>query len=399
MPEQLSDAMLLERFVSFREEAAFGVLVERHGPLVERICRRVLRNEHDVEDVFQATFLVLARRASGVLWRESVAGWLGAVAHRLALGARSDLIRQKRRETPISTLAVGRSARTGSLDPGLPERFHPLAEPFVEIERKEVGRLIDEELLLLPEKYRSPVVLCYFEGRTHEEAAHQLGWPAGSMSRRLRRAQAILRRRLIHRGFSLASLLLAVAFAVVSAWIMCSDHSRNAAAVRSAMASLEPLTAQAGGLESAIERIDRDGSVREREQIKAMARRATQAAAEIEGYEPNKQPDQWREYSSEMKLSAALLAQAASENDRSSMLLAARRLNSSCLGCHEAFCQTAPASAAGVGSILPQALTTSQPLRNRVLSWFIFEEISSLPEDGFDPQTDGAMEVALLTAQ
>ena len=98
MPEPLSDAILLERFVSFREEAAFVALVERHGPLVQRTCRRILRNEHDVEDVFQATFLVLARRAAGIPWRESVAGWLRAVAHRLALGARSDLTRQKRRE-------------------------------------------------------------------------------------------------------------------------------------------------------------------------------------------------------------------------------------------------------------------------------------------------------------
>jgi RNA polymerase sigma-70 factor (ECF subfamily) len=99
MPEQLSDAILLKRFVSRREEAAFVTLVERHGPLVQRVCRGVLRNEHDVEDVFQATFLVLARRASGIPWRESVGAWLSAVAYRLALGARSDLSRQRRRET------------------------------------------------------------------------------------------------------------------------------------------------------------------------------------------------------------------------------------------------------------------------------------------------------------
>jgi RNA polymerase sigma factor (sigma-70 family) len=398
MPEQLSDAMLLERFVSFREEAAFGALVERHGPLVQRICRRVLHNEQDVDDVFQATFLVLARRAAGIAWRESVAGWLGGVAHRLALGARSDITRQTRRETAVTTLADGRSARNGSLEPGLPEKFHPLADPFVEVERREVGRLINDELLHLPEKYRSPVVLCYLEGRTHEEAARELGCPAGSMSRRLKRALAILRRRLIHRGLSFASLLFAVAFAVVSAWIVCSLPSRNAAAVRSAMASLEPFTAQDGGIQTAIERIDRDGSERERERIKTLARRATQAAAEIEGHEPGRRPDQWREYLSEMKLSAALLAQAASENDRSSMLTAARRLSASCLGCHEAFCHTAPVPASGVGSLLPRAETTRQPSRNRFGSWFIFEETGSLPEKEFDPQTDGAMEVALLTA-
>jgi Sigma-70 region 2 len=124
MSEPLDDAILLQRFVSFREEAAFGALVERHGPLVQRICRRVLRNEHDAEDVFQATFLVLARRASGIAWRESVAGWLGAVAHRLALGARSDLIRQHRREPAMTTLADGHSERNRGLVPELAEKLN-----------------------------------------------------------------------------------------------------------------------------------------------------------------------------------------------------------------------------------------------------------------------------------
>src|SRR4051812_18432573 len=104
MPEQVSDAVLLERYVSRREEAAFVALVERHEPLVQGICRRVLRNEHDVEDVAQATFLILARKAAGIPWRDSVGRWLGSVAHRLALGARSDRSRQQRRETSFTTL-------------------------------------------------------------------------------------------------------------------------------------------------------------------------------------------------------------------------------------------------------------------------------------------------------
>src|SRR5258705_12616997 len=111
MPEQLSDAILLERFVSRREEAAFVALVQRHGPLVDGICRRVLRNDHDVEDVFQATFLVLARKAAVIAWRGSVGGWLCAVAHRLALGARSDQSQLRRRETSISVLAGSRPPR------------------------------------------------------------------------------------------------------------------------------------------------------------------------------------------------------------------------------------------------------------------------------------------------
>ena len=336
MPEQLSDAILLERFVSRREEAAFVTLVERHGPLVHRICRRVLRNEHDVEDVFQATFLVLARRASGISWRESVGSWLGAVAHRLALGARSDTTRQNGRETPMTALA-GRVPGWGDgvTEGNLPEKLHPLSEPFFEVERRELGRLLNDELLRLPEKYRSPVVLCYLEGRTHEEAARQLGYPAGSMSRRLKRAQALLRRRLIHRGVSLAIGLLFFTFAVLGAWSV--RHSVDTTALRSAMTSLEPLTNGQPEIQSLLARIDRVESSRECDQIMALTRRATQVAQEIEHYEPGKLRDEWREYSVEMRLSSVLLAQATRENNPSSMLSAARRLNATCLGCHEVF--------------------------------------------------------------
>src|SRR5262245_38968492 len=295
MPEQLSDAILLERFVSFREEAAFGVLVERHGPLVQRICRRVLRNEHDVDDVFQATFLVLARRAPGILWRESVAGWLGAVAHRLALGTLSDLSRQHRREAAMTALADRRLPGRAGPGAGLPAEFLRLADPFDVLERKETGRLINDELLLLPEKYRSPVVLCYLEGRTHEEAARKLGCPAGSMSRRLKRAQAILRRRLILRGFSFTIALVTVAATLVSSWILYPYHSRSGAAGRTAMAALKPLADREGGIETAIARINRDKSGLERELVAALAGRATQAAEDIENYQPGERSEQWRE--------------------------------------------------------------------------------------------------------
>ena len=336
MPEQLSDAILLERFVSRREEAAFVTLVERHGPLVQRICRRVLRNEHDVEDVFQATFLVLARRASGISWRESVGGWLGAVAHRLALGARSDTTRQNGRETPMTTLAARRSGWGDVVtEAKLPEKLHPLADPFIEVERRELGRLLNDELLRLPEKYRSPVVLCYLEGRTHEEAARQLGYPAGSMSRRLKRAHALLRRRLIHRGVSLAIGLFFFALAVLGAWNIY--HHDDAATLRSAMTSFKPLTNGQSEIRSLVARIDRVASSGECDQIMALTRRATQVAQEIEHYQPGYHRDEWRNYSADMRVSAVLLAQATRDNDSSSMLSAARRLNATCLGCHEIF--------------------------------------------------------------
>jgi RNA polymerase sigma-70 factor (ECF subfamily) len=399
MPDQLSDAILLDRFVSFREEAAFRALVERHGPLVQRICRRVLRNEHDVEDVFQATFLVLARRASGIAWRESVAGWLGAVAHRLALGARADLNRHNRRETAMTALLDRRMSGRASLEASLAEECHRLADPSVELERREAGRLINDELLLLPAKYRSPVVLCYLEGRTHEEAARELGWPAGSMSRRLKRAQTILRRRLIHRGFALSALLFALAFAVFGGWIVSSTRSPNAAAVRSAMASLEPLTDGEHGIQAVIARIDPANADRELERIIAVARQATRVAEEIEGYEPGNRQPQWRQFLAEMRTSAALLAQATSESDRASMRRAAGRLSASCVGCHQAFCSTDRESAPDMGSLLPEAEITRPQVSNRSDSWFIFDESSSPATHGFDPQKAGTKEVALLLAQ
>ena len=258
-------------------------------------------------------------------------------------------------------------------------------------------RLINDELLLLPEKYRSPVVLCYLEGRTHEEAAHQLGWPAGSMSRRLRRAQAILRRRLIHRGFSLAVGLFAMISALLGAWVISSRHSQNAADVWSAMASLGPLTDADGGIRTVIAGIDRGGSDRDRDPIMALARQATRVAGEIDRYEPGQQSVQWRDYLSEMRLSAALLAQATGENDRSSMLSAARRLNASCLGCHEVFCETVRESAPAISPLVPWAESSRGRASDRSASWFIFEETTSSDAYGAYPQKVGTMEVAMLT--
>jgi RNA polymerase sigma-70 factor (ECF subfamily) len=347
--------------------------------------------------VFQATFLVLARRASGILWRESVAGWLGAVAHRLALGTRSDLSRHIRRETAMTALADRRLPGRASLDAGLPAEFQRLADPFDELERKETRCLINDELLLLPERYRSPVVLCYLEGRTHEEAARELGCPAGSMSRRLKRAQAILRRRLILRGFSFTVALVTVAATLVCSWILDPYHSRSRAAVRTAMASLKPLADREGGIETAIARISRDQPGLEPEVVAALAGRVTQAAVDIEDYKPGERGEQWREYVSEMKLSAALLAQSASENDRPSMLSAARRLGASCLGCHQAFRASARESAAGIGSFIPPAEISAGRTRNGGFSWFIFEEKGCSAASEFGAQTIGAIEVALLT--
>ncbi len=168
MADYLSDATLLERFVTCREEAAFAALVQRHGPRVLGACRRILRNEHDAEDAFQATFLLLARKAADMPWRESVGGWLCAAAHRLSLNTRASVSRRRRRELPVAVLA---SVNPANGIPALPEGEDPHADPLTEIARRELRRVLDDELDRLPEKYRAPVVLCYLEGMTNEEAA------------------------------------------------------------------------------------------------------------------------------------------------------------------------------------------------------------------------------------
>ena len=183
--EPISDAGLLERFACHRDEAAFGELVKRHGPQVLKVCRRGLPSEHDVEDVFQATFFVLAHKAAAVSWNESVESWLCAVARRLVLHARASAWQQQSRERPITALGGARAEEYSGV---LPDQYHPLYDPHEEMERRDIRRVLHAALGQLPEKYRAPVVLCYLEGKTNEEAARQLGWPAGTMSRRLRRA-------------------------------------------------------------------------------------------------------------------------------------------------------------------------------------------------------------------
>src|SRR5262245_7285128 len=158
-----SDADLLRQFVVRRDEGAFAALLERHGPLVLGICRRVLGNSHDAEDAFQAAFLVLARKAASIRQQESLAAWL----HRVALN-------------------VCRTARLQSARRITHERQVVSAMSHVD-EVRDWQPILHEEVDRLPEKYRTPVVLCYFEGKTHDEAARHLGWPVGTVKGRLAR--------------------------------------------------------------------------------------------------------------------------------------------------------------------------------------------------------------------
>jgi RNA polymerase sigma factor (sigma-70 family) len=190
---QVSDRELLRRFVDRREEAAFAALVERHGGMVGGVCWRVLGHAHDVEDAVQATFLVLARRARSLRDGQALACWLHEVAYHTALKAQATRARQR------------------ALPPR-PHTTHP-ADPAEEVGRCELHFLVEQELQALPEKYRGPLVLCYLEGKTHEQAARELGCPPGSMSWRLTKARELLRARLSRRGISPSAGLAALALA------------------------------------------------------------------------------------------------------------------------------------------------------------------------------------------
>jgi polysaccharide biosynthesis/export protein len=183
----LSDRELLERFTRARDgssEAAFEVLVRRHGPMVLRVCRGALKDWNDAEDAFQATFIILARRCGSIRRRDSVESWLFGVACRVAARARVEAARRRVVEERGATEAEAALGTTQDDD----------------ADRLELGPIVQEEVRRLPEKYRAAVVLCYWEGLTQEQAAAQLGIPLGTVRSRLARARDLLRRRLTRRG-------------------------------------------------------------------------------------------------------------------------------------------------------------------------------------------------------
>src|SRR5579885_568492 len=181
----LTDLQLLERFLSGGEaagEAAFTALVKRHGPMVLRVCRCELHDLHAAEDAFQATFLILARRACTIRDGVALASWLYGVARRVARRARLDRARRAARKRRSASVIRDEGRDAPEPPEWLPE--------------------IQEEVNRLPERYRAPIVLCYLEGRTHEEAAGQLGIPVGTVKIRLSRGRERLRGRLIRRGLA-----------------------------------------------------------------------------------------------------------------------------------------------------------------------------------------------------
>jgi cytochrome c peroxidase len=188
---QLSDQHLLQQF-SARSDAtagaAFGVLLRRHGPMVLNVCRGVLSNEADAEDAFQATFLVLARRAASIRKTGSVESWLHGVAYRLALKARAQSQTRQKHEArgPVRTVS----------------------EPD-DLTWREIQEILHAELTRLAERYRAPLVACYLQGKTQDEAAGQLGLAKSTLKERLERGRALLRARLVQRGLGPSAVLLA----------------------------------------------------------------------------------------------------------------------------------------------------------------------------------------------
>jgi RNA polymerase sigma factor (sigma-70 family) len=189
----LTDEQLLEQFASGEAESAesaFAALVDRHGGMVLRVCRGVLGDDQEAQDAFQATFLILARKAGSLWVRGTLGPWLYGVARRTASAARSAGARRRRHERRAAEMAP-RVTKVGDWD--------------------DLDVVLHEEVDRLPIRYRTPVILCYFEGLTHEQAAGQLGWPVGTVRTRLTKGRERLRSRLLSRGLAPTTGLLASA--------------------------------------------------------------------------------------------------------------------------------------------------------------------------------------------
>jgi RNA polymerase sigma factor (sigma-70 family) len=187
----LTDGQLLEAFVSGRDTAAFESLVRRHGPMVLGVCRRILRDWHDAEDAFQASFLVLARKAASVSPRERVGNWLYGVAQMTAVRLRAANAKQRLRERQVADM--------------------PEPEAVPNELQDDLHQRLDEEVARLPEKFRVPIVLCDLEGRSRREVARQLRIPEGTLSSRLTTARRTLAKRMTSRGLVVSGGALAMA--------------------------------------------------------------------------------------------------------------------------------------------------------------------------------------------
>jgi RNA polymerase sigma factor (sigma-70 family) len=189
----LTDSRLLESFRLNRDEAAFEILVKRHGPMVLGVCRRVIGNVHDAEDAFQAVFLVLAKKAHAITQSDLIGNWLYGVAYRTALQARGRLGRRRAREMQVKDM--------------------PQPTIFPDYDLRDLHEALDQELSKLPDKYRVPIILCDLEGRPRKKVASQLKLPEGTLSSRLATGRRLLGRRLQRYGLVVSGGGVAAALA------------------------------------------------------------------------------------------------------------------------------------------------------------------------------------------
>jgi len=216
----LTDRQLLDEYVRDQDAGAFRSLVARHGAAVLRVCRGVLRDSYEAEDAFQATFLVLVRKAPAIRDPEALGAWLRGVAYRVAVRARRRAARRR---------AIERTqAEMSQHEPGLIP-----AEAT-----SELRKVVREELERLPDSYRQPIVLCYLDGLTHQEAARRLDWPVGTVKVRLVRGRRLLRDRLDRRGVALGAGLL---------WLLPRSATSSAISERLIDATVEAMTLASAG--------------------------------------------------------------------------------------------------------------------------------------------------------
>jgi RNA polymerase sigma factor (sigma-70 family) len=214
---EIADGELLSAFVHRRDHAALAALVKRHGPMVWGVCRRLLRSHHDAEDAFQATFVVLVRKAASVRDRAAVANWLYGVAYQTAVRVRAAVAKRQRREGHVKEMPEPMAREASLWD--------------------DLQSLLDLELSRLPDKYRALIVLCDLEGKTRKQVARQLGCPEGTVAGRLARARALLARRLARHGLAVAGGALAGLFGhgtasagVPASVLACAIHATSLSA-------------------------------------------------------------------------------------------------------------------------------------------------------------------------
>ena len=267
------------------------------------------------------TFLLLARKAENA-WHDSVRSWLCAAAHRLSLHIRAEQRLRRSRETTVDTPRflndLDRPADDG------------LDGPLREVTQRELRRLLEEELNGLPEKYRAPMVLCYLEGKTNQEAARQLGWATGSISRRLARARAILRERPRLRDLAITVGILGclLAFAI---W---SGQPPKSEAVAQVMRQFHGTSHDMSGIEEILHRLESRQAVNPR-QVQSSAWQTAQLVQTIR----DERRGPWRQKADAARTAALELATVSETGERQSLLIAARKLRAACVDCHATYRQ------------------------------------------------------------